>query len=199
MAGNRIVSLRVLRKNSIIPGLPKYMLKTHLTKPRKDLRHSYVQLIRRLEKDMRNLTDHKFKEKLKCRPGCKECCTKFSILPLEAAIILEYLEKSGITCSGNDRAKCSFLVNGLCTVYGVRPLICRTQGLPIAYIDADIGVIQVSACHLNFADDYRFSEEDLLYLDTFNLELAELNSLYCQSTGLDPTQRIDLSVIIKKN
>lgn len=95
-----------------------------------------------------------------------------------------------------DHSSCSLLHNNLCSIYDIRPLICRTQGLPLGYVDEDSGCIEVSACRLNFADDYQFSHEDLFLMDQFNLSLAELNMQYCSAAKLDPQQRIAIAGLV---
>jgi Fe-S-cluster containining protein len=94
---------------------------------------------------------------------------------------------------GDDR--CPLLMDALCSVYGARPVICRTQGLPLAYVDAERETIEVSACPLNFPDEYAFTQENLLFLDGFNLRLSELNVTWCREKGLDPERRLPLREI----
>lgn len=140
---------------------------------------------------------------ISCGPGCASCCRAFSVLPLEAACLLtaigalpaasrERLERN--LADGSDR--CPLLMDDdLCRVYGARPVICRTQGLPLAYVDAERETIEVSACPLNFPDDYGFAQESLLFLDGFNARLSELNRLWCLEKGLDPARRLPLREI----
>jgi len=87
---------------------------------------------------------------------------------------------------------CPLLKNDHCSIYPHRPLICRTQGLPIGYIDEIIEQIEVSACPLNFAEDHPFEYDDLLLLDPFNIRLSRLNEIYCQAAGIDEQTRVAL-------
>jgi len=136
---------------------------------------------------------------ISCGPGCASCCLAFSVLPIEAACLRraigalsaasrERLERN--LADGSDR--CPLLLDDLCSTYGARPVICRTQGLPLAYVDAEREAIEVSACPLNFPDDHAFAQESLLFLDGFNARLSELNRLWCLEKGLDPDRRIPL-------
>lgn len=139
---------------------------------------------------------------ISCGPGCASCCRAFSVLPLEAACLLtaigalpttsrERLERN--LAGGDDR--CPLLIDDLCSVYAARPVICRTQGLPLAYVDAEREAIEVSACPLNFPDEYAFAPESLLFMDGFNARLSELNHIWCRTQRLDPDRRISLREI----
>lgn len=165
---------------------------SQLPVPAESILHAYRQLIADIDTMIDKLAGSRFKAVMKCGPGCSGCCTQFSVLPLEAAIV------SGITQSqrpaaGNDREKCLLLADDLCQIYEVRPVICRTQGLPLGYIDEEAGTIEVSACPLNFPDDYPLGHDDLLFMDRINRRLAELNLDYCRAAGLDPEKRISLA------
>lgn len=154
------------------------------------LKDEYRQLIEDVDRAVSclggRLHDH-----LRCAPGCSSCCRCFSVAPLEAALIGERLDRAS-AASRFDRIgdACAFLFDNLCSVYADRPLICRTQGLPVAYIDEMNEQIDVSICPLNFSEDYQFSHEDLLFLDPYNRRLAELNDRYCSKSGIDGGIRI---------
>lgn len=134
---------------------------------------------------------------ISCGPGCASCCRAFSVLPIEATCLLTAI--GSLPTASRERLKrnladgsdhCPLLMDDLCSVYGARPVICRTQGLPLAYVDAEREAIEVSACPLNFPDDYAFAPEDLLFMDGFNARLSELNRLWCLKKGLDPDRRL---------
>lgn len=73
-----------------------------------------------------------------CRPGCHECCGMFPVSVEELARIREYLPAPmampdllpgfNVTELGSRFNKCAFLAGDGCTVYPVRPLICRAFG-----------------------------------------------------------------------
>jgi Fe-S-cluster containining protein len=134
---------------------------------------------------------------LSCGPRCASCCLAFSVLPLEAASLREALaalpptNQDRLKCNlaaGNER--CPLLIDDLCSIYAARPVICRTQGLPLAYVDEERETIEVSACPLNFPKEHAFAQESLLFLDEFNSRLSELNQAWCRTQGLDPSKRI---------
>lgn len=163
--------------------------------PADTIRKAYRQLIADIDAMIHKLTESRFQAIMRCKPGCADCCVQFSVLPLEAALVAEFLNTQTPEIS-RCREKCLLLSDDLCQVYEVRPVICRTQGLPLAYIDEAAGAVEVSACPLNFPDDYPLAHDDLLYMDQFNSRLAELNLQYCQSVGLDPKHRIPLADLV---
>ena len=140
---------------------------------------------------------------LSCRPRCSSCCVAFSVLPIEAACLRKALaalpsasrERLGHTLAeGHDH--CPLLIDDLCSIYAARPVICRTQGLPLAYVDEERQAIEVSACPLNFPNEYAFAPESLLFMDGFNTRLSELNHAWCRTLGLPPDRRIPLREIV---
>lgn len=89
-----------------------------------------------------------------CQSGCAGCCQAgLSVSPLEAAVIREYLEglpaaerqhiASRAQVGGTAQLqpdgdpgehRCVFLDEAeRCAIYPARPLVCRSQGLPLAY------------------------------------------------------------------
>jgi hypothetical protein len=125
-----------------------------------------------------------------CAPGCSSCCRIFSVLPLEAAHIADSARLLPRPPGRGEH--CPQLNDHRCSIYPQRPLICRTQGLPVGYIDEDREQIEVSACVLNFPEAHPFDLEDLLLLDSFNSRLATLNSAYCQVAGIAAETRLPL-------
>ena len=140
---------------------------------------------------------------LSCGPRCASCCLAFSVLPIEAACLRNALATLPSTRQGQPRhtfagvaERCPLLIDDLCSIYAARPVICRTQGLPLAYVDEEREAIEVSACPLNFPDDYDFAPESLLFMDGFNARLSELNHVWCRTQGLATDRRIPLSEIV---
>jgi len=163
--------------------------------------HDYHQLLEALDAEiMRVAKLHA--AALSCGPRCSSCCLAFSVLPLEAACLREAIAALPLTSQDRlgrnlaDGDRCPLLIDELCSIYTTRPVICRTQGLPLAYVDEERETIEVSACPLNFPDDYAFAPESLLFMDGFNGRLAELNRAWCLALGLPPDKRIPLREIV---
>lgn len=137
-----------------------------------------------------------------CKAGCHDCCTNLSVYPVEFYAILEDLRAAGLSGVAFDGgAECGFLKQGLCSIYAVRPMICRTHGLPIAFADlqGDEAVMSVSFCPKNFAqtseEELAFGPESTLDLDDLNVRLYEANLQFLEEhpeLGLDPSTRISL-------
>ncbi len=101
----------------------------------------------------------------------------------------------------DEAAACPLLVDDRCAIYAARPVICRTQGLPLL-LEAEDGAPEVDFCPLNFTaadalDD--LSKDKLVPLETINLQLAVLNLQYCRAQSLSDKQsgeRIKMSEVI---
>ena len=139
---------------------------------------------------------------MRCAAGCDACCyTSFSLFSWEAELVTNWFidlsladrenlkqlwsinPKMGVDAHGKEQLACPFLFDGKCTIYPVRPLICRTQGLPLL-IDQ-----QLASCPLNFQQ----RTPDKAYW----LDLERLNTLssLLQNTRADQNRRIELSVL----
>jgi Fe-S-cluster containining protein len=160
--------------------------------------HDYHQLIADLDAEIVRVAKL-HAATISCGPGCASCCRPFSVLAIEAACVREAI--ASLDNASRERLArnlaetpdhCPLLIDDLCSIYAARPVICRTQGLPLAYVDEERETIEVSACGLNFPEDHGFVPEELLFMDQFNTRLAELNQAWCCKRNLDPTKRIPL-------
>jgi len=160
--------------------------------------HDYRQLLETLDAEISRVGEM-HAATISCGPRCSSCCLAFSVLPIEAACLRKAI--AALPSTSRERLRknltedtdlCPLLIDDLCSVYAARPVICRTQGLPLAYVDEERQAIEVSACPLNFPDDYAFAPESLLFLDGFNARLSELNRVWCRTQGLPPDRRIPL-------
>lgn len=157
-----------------------------------------------------------------CRPGCTDCCTNLTVFPVEYASILDELRTTG-PAAANEKcpagqadpiffdsdAPCGYLRDGRCAIYRARPLICRTHGLPIAFLDEESEPPghSVSFCPRNFASCSgqgggetacmpEFGPDNTLDLDELNRELFEANVDYLREQAdeeLGPTDRVELA------
>ncbi|TVQ85874.1 MAG: hypothetical protein EA393_13170 [Bacteroidetes bacterium] len=116
---------------------------------------------------------------LNCKSGCDSCCMDFSIFPVEFYTIKKQagynLKKGNISAS---EGECPFLVNHRCVIYDARPIICRTQGLPLLYMGVEQW--ELSACELNFTnfDFNEFTEESTFPQDKYNSRMFLLNQKF---------------------
>jgi len=78
-------------------------------------------------------------KRLQCRQGCSDCCTDgLTVLLIEAAVIQRH--HADLLERGDPRppGACAFLDGeGRCRIYAQRPYVCRTQGLPLRWLEED--------------------------------------------------------------
>jgi uncharacterized protein len=157
----------------------------------------YLQLISELEAEIARVS-RLHGPLLNCRPGCSSCCTELSLLPLEAAVIrkacaeLEKDRSEIIRRQAAPGAGCPFLHRRRCLIYPARPIICRTHGLPVAYVDPELEVVEVSACPHNFPAAHEFTTQGLLFLDPYNERLLQLNRQLAPVTLPEAVERIPM-------
>lgn len=154
---------------------------------------------------------------LVCRAGCSGCCHHhLSVFKVEADAVAEAIIalpdeiQQRVTQQAQqvaaDEAEglavaCPLLVDDRCSIYAARPVICRTQGLPLLFTAED-GASEVDFCPLNFTatdalDD--LTEDKLVALETINLRLAMMNLQHCRAQGIADEQsgaRIKISEVI---
>lgn len=77
------------------------------------------------------------REKLACKAGCADCCVdNLTVFRLEAARIEAAHPELLAEGEPHPEGACAFLDGeGRCRVYEVRPYVCRTQGLPLRWLE----------------------------------------------------------------
>ena len=141
----------------------------------------YLELLNRIDKQTKRLTALHGKA-LACRPGCASCCRNLSVFPVEFHAIRHAMAQAGINSEKiafDTSESCGFLNKGMCRIYPFRPIICRTHGLPILFLDDSSGTYtwEVSFCELNFAgqENIEFTDDMLLDIEEINTELSRIN------------------------
>ena len=156
-----------------------------------------VELREKVDSFMARVTDAHAGE-LSCRRGCHECClTEISVFPVEAdAIRSAFFTLPGhtqelIRSRAEQGLHCVFLLEGECAVYPERPIICRSQGLPLLLEDG-----KRTVCRLNFSDRQvdGLASEHVLNLSTLNTLLSIIHRLNIDESGA-PDERIRLADI----
>ena len=76
--------------------------------------------------------------RLKCGRGCSACCVdELTVLPVEAEHIRQHCGPV-LTERPGPAGRCAFLDKaGACRIYAHRPYVCRTQGLPLRWLESD--------------------------------------------------------------
>lgn len=79
--------------------------------------------------------------RLKCRSGCNACCSDgLSVFAVEAAVIARHHGPLLAEGAPSDEGACAFLdEDGACRIYAHRPYVCRTQGLPLRWLEHEDG------------------------------------------------------------
>jgi hypothetical protein len=89
------------------------------------------------------------RERLQCRRGCSGCCVDdITVFEIEADLIRA--RHAALLREGTPHPKgaCAFLdTEGACRIYAERPYVCRTQGLPLRWVDEDVEHRDI--CELN--------------------------------------------------
>lgn len=75
--------------------------------------------------------------RLQCRRGCCQCCVdELTVFEIEAENIRLNHTALLVEQEPHQRGACAFLdAGGACRIYADRPYVCRTQGLPLRWID----------------------------------------------------------------
>jgi Fe-S-cluster containining protein len=148
----------------------------------------YFKLLTSLEAEICRVQEF-HQDVIHCRRHCCACCQEISLLPLEAAIIQAFLKSLPEHTRANiqpptEQDVCPFLSDRLCTIYQARPIICRTHGLPIAYVDPEREVVEVSTCPVN--------------LDPYNETLLSLNDEYLGHREKSQARRIPMGHLLNR-
>ena len=138
---------------------------------------------------------------MQCAKGCASCCILETVTPLEAHIIQNHIQSisdQGFSNIQPNECTCVFLRDNACSIYAVRPIICRTHGLPLLY--PELGEIEV--CPLNFTELDLSTLDPAYFLDAERIttNLMRLNLAFCMLTGNaeDAGIRVLLQEILKK-
>lgn len=133
---------------------------------------------------------------MQCKKGCDLCCMNYSLLPVEYYAIKEQLKDQPIKSENCEEDACTFLINHECQIYENRPIICRTHGLPLLFMNDEQW--ELSTCELNFTefDDEDFDSENTFPQDKFNSKLFILNKTFIKENNL-PYSDFDLIPLCK--
>ncbi len=138
----------------------------------------------------------KYRDDIACREGCDSCCILESVFPVEAYVIYKSLladERIAEDISIYQKGRCVFLHDGGCSIYSVRPVICRTHGYPVL-VDG-----RIDFCPENFRGRSSIDSEYILDLENLNRALASINLIFCSEVNADffKRDRIGLKEIVE--
>lgn len=136
----------------------------------------YEKFLEEFDKTLNNYFD-RHKQYICCKKGCSLCCEmgEYPFSRLEAEYLMkgfiELLPKTQKVIKQNIKIllenkiyanyKCPFLINGECSLYKHRGLVCRAHGL--AYFDS--GIVKLPECAnkgLNYSSVYDSKNKELI-------------------------------------
>lgn len=129
-----------------------------------------------------------YPREIHCAEGCADCCSLETVVPLEAYVIALFLKDSSRRDDALEKIPqdhhCLFLLHETqaCSIYPVRPLICRTHGLPTRYPEQP----GIDICPLNFPnhpDALPVEEQYILDAGIITTNLMKLNLAFCLLHG----------------
>ncbi len=118
--------------------------------------------------------------RLQCRSGCASCCVdELTVFEVEAARIRRHHAPLLALGTAHPAGACAFLDgSGACRIYADRPYVCRTQGLPLRWIEPAEDVDQElrDICPKNEAGEplEELPEASCFTLGPVEMRLAEL-------------------------
>jgi Fe-S-cluster containining protein len=116
-------------------------------------------------------------ERLVCKRACFGCCVDdLTVFEVEAERIRERMDGIG---EAHPPGRCAFLgAEGECRVYDVRPYVCRTQGLPLRWLDHEAEAEYRDICPLNEEGEpvEELAAEECWTLGEFEERLAALQA-----------------------
>lgn len=144
--------------------------------------------------------------RLRCAPGCCDCCRQhISVFPVEAVNIALAVDALPVEAADALRRRaarapaagpCPLLdADGRCALYAVRPIICRTQGLPL--LIATDTENQLAACPRNEVSGEPLPAEAVVDLERLNRILAAVNRLFVQTVMPRAPERIPIAAALE--
>ena len=139
---------------------------------------NYQKLIQKIDQ-LCNKIHSLYKDHINCNKGCSKCCiSELTLFPVEFDYIKDKIKHKKIKLN-KIKGSCGLLDNGKCQIYEHRPLVCRTQGLPLLYGE------ELSLCDINFKNmhgAFCFSAGTLIDMTKVNSVLAAVNLEYLKET-----------------
>jgi uncharacterized protein len=133
------------------------------------------------EVDIRAATlESRHRQRMQCKLGCSGCCVDgITVFEVEAERIRNGAKELLATGTPHAPGMCAFLGSeGECRIYALRPYVCRTQGLPLRWIDEEAEAEYRDICPLNDVEAEPLEEleaEECWTLGEVEERLARLN------------------------
>jgi uncharacterized protein len=139
-----------------------------------------------------------FADHITCAKGCDGCCRHISVFPVEGAALAAALaalapeERARVreNAATAPEAHCPLLAAGICLLYEARPLICRTQGMPLL-LREESGK-RIDFCPENFRGVGSLPGNAVVDLETLNTLLAGVNRLFVGDDAGEWPERVTI-------
>lgn len=120
------------------------------------------------------------RQRMHCKLGCSGCCVDgITVFEVEAERIRNGAKELLAGGVPHPEGMCAFLGSeGECRIYALRPYVCRTQGLPLRWVDEEAEAEYRDICPLNDDEAEPLEElaaEECWTLGEFEERLARLN------------------------
>ncbi len=152
---------------------------------------NYTQLLEKVDEMFRRVQS-RHQDKFSCRKGCHGCCAAgLTVSNVEVRWIERWLSDNPSRLQkildGEKMLRhphfCELLdEEGQCSIYEVRPLICRSHGMPISWKDEEASADPESrdVCPLNFTgvDLNSLDQSDVISIDHVNVLLSLINRAF---------------------
>lgn len=147
---------------------------------------------------------------MQCRAGCSDCCrARLSITRVEEQFLrtgadrMPASERHELARRAKDpkREMCPALdPDGRCGLYELRPLICRSFGVPLRH-RREVALVNppvVDVCDLNFVEIRldALRDEDVVEQTDLEAKLRAIDDAYCDERGLPKGERVALAQIL---
>ncbi len=153
---------------------------------------------------------------LSCGPGCHDCCQPgLSVTAVEAESVAAWLEEQDdVVLARLERAlserradRCAALdESGACSIYPVRPVVCRSHGLALRLREGEPVVSSekrrlplLDACPKNFVQHDLTALEPDCILDqlTLSTTLGAIDAAFCDSAGMARGSRYAIDSLLE--
>lgn len=160
---------------------------------------NYRLLVERVDRFWERVVE-RYADHLACGKGCDACCTHFGVSAVEgvalalAVNVLPQAEAQLIrerAHRANGGEDCPLLGERTCLLYDKRPIICRSQGLPLLITEGDSQ--RIDHCPLNFAGVASLPGDIVLDLETLNQALAVTNLHFLREWQTELPERMSIA------
>ena len=116
--------------------------------------------------------------RMACARGCSGCCVDgLTVFEVEAERIRRGAAELLASGTPHPPGRCAFLGSeGECRIYALRPYVCRTQGLPLRWLDDAAEVEYRDVCELNDIPVETLAPEECWTLGETEERLARLQA-----------------------